>query len=334
MDVCLFPIGEVDISTQQVDQNFVNWIQNSASNAIRKHNRKNPIFKLWHLNGSLESYSEKQVLFSFYELDSPTESEVNIVKNNAKVLLSSNYSVNAFTNLGCDNVKFVPLGFDSTHFNQVAKESNPNNPIQFGMFGKLEPSRKRHLKILTSWVKKYGNQHGYILNCNLFNRFLDPNLQSKIIMEALRGERYWNINFLPYMETNSAYNKFINNNDIAIAMSGGEGWGLPEFQSVALGKHCVGLNAHAYKDWMTDKNTVLVNPSGKIPVYDNMFFRQGMEFNQGNIFDWNEEEFINGLEEAEKRFKNTPTNTEGLKLKERFTYAKMVDSIIETMNSL
>lgn len=334
MDVCLFPIGEIDISTQQVDQDFVNWIQNSANSAIKKHNRKNPIFKLWHLNGSLESFSEKQVLLSFYELDSPTESEVNIVKNNSKVLLSSTYAVSAFNKLGCSNVKFIPLAFDDIHFSSIKKDTNTNNIIQFGIFGKLEPSRKRHLKILTSWVKKYGNQHGYILNCNLFNRFLDPNLQSRIIMEALNGQRYWNINFLPYMETNSTYNKFINNNDIAIAMSGGEGWGLPEFQSVALGKHCVGLNAHAYKDWMTDKNTVLVNPSSKIPVYDNIFFKQGMEFNQGNIFDWSEEEFINGLEEAEKRFKDNPINTEGLKLKEHFTYTKMVDSIIEIINSL
>jgi hypothetical protein len=333
MDVVLFPIGEIDISSQKIDQNFADWIKNAATDAVKKHDRKNPIFKLWHIQGSLESFSEKQVLLSFYELDSPTPTEINIVKNNSSVLLSSNYSVNIFNNMGLDNVKFVPLAFDETHFNLIPKEGKTGD-IQFGMFGKLEPSRKRHLKILTSWVKKYGNKPGYMLNCNVFNRFLDPNIQSKIIMEALNGNRYWNVNFLPHMESNATYNKFINNNDIAIAMSGGEGWGLPEFQSVALGKHCVGLNAHAYKDWMNEKNAILINPSSKIPVYDNMFFRQGAETNQGNIFDWNEEEFISGLEQAEKRFKENPVNTEGLKLREQFTYKKTVDSILQIMNSL
>jgi hypothetical protein len=117
-------------------------------------------------------------------------------------------------------------------------------------------------------------------------------------------------------------------------MSGGEGWGLPEFQSVALGKHCVGLNAHAYKDWMTEENSVLVNPSGKIPVYDNIFFRQGAEINQGNIFDWDENEFISAMEIAEKRFRQNPENAAGLELQNKFTYKNMVNSILQLMNNL
>ena len=79
------------------------------------------------------------------------------------------------------------------YINLTEKEQN-NDIIQFGMFGKLEPSRKRHLKILTSWVKKYGNKQGYMLNCNIFNRFLDPNMQSQLITQALNGQKYWNIN--------------------------------------------------------------------------------------------------------------------------------------------
>jgi hypothetical protein len=206
--------------------------------------------------------------------------------------------------------------------------------FQFGLAGKLEPQRKRHLKVLSAWAKKYGNKPGYFLNCSIYNNFLDPNVQSQIISQALQGQRYWNINFLTYLPTNSAYNQFINNNDIILAMSGGEGWGLPEFQSVALGKHCVGLNAHAYKDWMTEKNSTLINPNGKIPVYDNIFFREGMEFNQGSIFDWDENEFISAMEIAENKFKENPENTEGLKLQQEFTYSKMTDSILNTLNSI
>ena len=136
------------------------------------------------------------------------------------------------------------------------------------------------------------------------------------------------------MPSNEMYNDLLNNTDIVLAMSGGEGWGLPEFQAVALGKHCIGLNAHAYKDWMDENNSVLIQPNGKIPCYDNIFFKQGLEFNQGNIFDWDDKEFLDGLDKVEQRFKNNPINEEGLKLQDKFTYSKMVDSILEIMKNI
>ena len=52
------------------------------------------------------------------------------------------------------------------------------------------------------------------------------------------------------MPTNTAYNDYLNSGDIIIGMSGGEGWGLPEFHSVALGKYGIILNAHAYKEFI------------------------------------------------------------------------------------
>lgn len=332
LDIRLFPIGNIDISTQKQDNNFVSWIQNSINSSYKEHKKTVPIFKLWHLNGSLESFSNKQVLLSFYEVDSPTETETNIIKNNEKVLFSSNYTVSLFKSMGVNNVDFIPLAFDNTHFKQTTKRNI--KAVQFGLFGKLEPQRKRHLKTIALWAKKYGNNPNYNLNCAIFNHFLEPQIQSQIISQALGGQNYFNINFLNYMPSNEMYNDLLNNTDIVLAMSGGEGWGLPEFQTVALGKHCLGLNAHAYKDWMTPENSVLIEPNGKIPCYDNIFFKEGLEFNQGQIFDWNEKDFLDGLDKVEKRYKENPNNIQGLKLQEQFTYSKMVDSILDIMKNI
>lgn len=332
VEIDLFPIGGVDLGTQKQDQEFNNWIQNSIISSYKSFSKTTPIFKLWHLNGSLESFSNKQVLLSFYEVDSPTPVEINVVKNNEKLLLSSKYAVNIFKSLGVENVEFLPLAFDSTHFKQVPKKNI--NGIQFGLFGKLEPQRKRHLKTISLWAKKYGNNPNYALNCAIFNHFIDPNIQTQMIQQALGGQNYFNINFLNYIPSNEAYNDLLNNTDIVLAMSGGEGWGLPEFQCVALGKHCVGLDAHSYKEWMTEENSVLVKPNSKIPCYDNIFFRQGDMYNQGNIFDWDEKEFSDALDKVENRFKNHSLNEEGLKLQEKFTYSKMVDSILEIMKNI
>jgi hypothetical protein len=116
-------------------------------------------------------------------------------------------------------------------------------------------------------------------------------------------------------------------------MSGGEGWGLPEFQSVAIGKHSVILNAHAYKEWANDKNSTLVEPSGKIEAYDNMFFNKGQPFNQGNLFDFNPDNFIDACEIAIKKTRSNKVNEEGLKLQDDFKSETLVDNILNIVKN-
>jgi hypothetical protein len=112
-------------------------------------------------------------------------------------------------------------------------------------------------------------------------------------------------------------------------MSGGEGWGLPEFHSIALGKHAVILNEHSYKEFANEDNSVLVESKGKIDSYDGKFFIEGAPFNQGQIFSWDEDDFIDGCEEAIKRFHSSPKNEAGLKLQEEFPLSKTVDTLLE-----
>ena len=330
-EINLFPIGNIDLSSQDQNVEFFNWIKSSIDSSLKEFKRTTPIFKLWHINGSLESFSNNQILLSFYEVDSPTKTEINIVDNNKLLLLSSNFSVETFSKTN-KNVQYIPLAFDKFNFRKTTPKQK--NGIQFGLFGKLEPSRKRHLKTLSLWAQKFGNNPNYVLNCAIFNPFLDPNVQSQMISQALNGVKYWNINFLNFMQGNNMYNDLLNNIDIVLAMSGGEGWGLPEFQSVALGKHCLGLNAHAYKEWMTENNSVLINPSGKIPVYDNIFFKEGFDFNQGTIYDWNEKDFLEGLDKVVSRFEQNPVNQNGLDLQSKFSSTKFVDNICSIIDNI
>jgi len=83
-----------------------------------------------------------------------------------------------------------------------------------------------------------------------------------------------------------------------------------------------------------EDNSVLVNPSDKVPVYDNFFFKQGMDFNQGSIFDWEEKDFLIGLDKVVEKFNNNPENKNGLKLQSEFSYEKMVNNILSIMQSI
>ena len=105
------------------------------------------------------------------------------------------------------------------------------------------------------------------------------------IAQITDRKSYGNVNFLPFMPKNSQVNDYLNSIDIDLGgMSGAEGWNLPSFNATCLGKWSIVLNCSAHKDWANEENCILLNPSGKEPVYDKIFFQEGSEFNQGNIY--------------------------------------------------
>jgi hypothetical protein len=112
-------------------------------------------------------------------------------------------------------------------------------------------------------------------------------------------------------------------------LSGAEGWNLPSFNATCLGKWSVVLNATSHKDWANSQNSILVYPSRKIPVYDNFFFSKGSEYNQGEIFDWNEDEVISAMQIAAS--KHGSVNIEGLNLSKEMTYKNTADKILSSI---
>lgn len=331
-EINLVPIGNPDLSTQtNITREFADWFQKSINQSLANHSRKSKIFKLWHLNGSFESYSNDQILLSFYELDQPTKIEINTVKNNYKVLFSSKETVDLYKGLGCKNVEYIPLAFDKYNFNKIDKTYFTDDRVVFNLVGKLE-KRKHHLKLIQLWANKFGNNKKYTLQCSIFNPFMKPEDQNNIISQAFQGKSFFNINFLPFMGQNQIYNDFLNSANIIIGMSGGEGWGLPEFHSVAIGKHAVIMNAHGYKSWANNENSVLVDPTSKIEAYDGIFFHKNQPYNQGNIYDFNGDDFISACELAIQRVEKNKVNNNGLKLQEEFSSKNLYNNILSYLN--
>lgn len=327
----IYIIGNVaDLKSQKTDIEFFNWIDKGIVSFLSQHDRKNPTFKLWHINGAMDFISDNQAIMTFHETDELTDAEANILKNNKKVIVTSNYTKDVFLSKNI-NAHYVPLGFDDVNFSNINRKYYNDERVVFTLNGKFE-HRKRHSKIISSWIKKFGNNKKYFLQCAVYNPFINDRANNDLLLNALGYKKYFNVSFLKVMEKNSEYNDHLNSGNIVIGMSGGEGWGLPEFQSVAIGKHAVILNAHAYKDWANTKNSVLVDPSKKIDCYDGIFFGKGGNFNQGQIFDWEEDNFISACEEAVKRVQNNPLNEEGIKLQENFSYKKVYEKILKILD--
>jgi glycosyltransferase involved in cell wall biosynthesis len=332
-DFSFFPIGgNLDFSCfDKTSDETKKLIVKKAEDAPLKFDRKDPHFKLWHISGSHASMSDKRILMTFFELDSITDTEKNILRNHDIIMVTSKFTKQVFEeHISGVPVVYCPLGFDETHFSTVSKRAYPNDIISFSIFGKLE-KRKHHVKAIQGWLKKFGNSHKHVLNLHVYNPHLTPEQNNALMNNLFQGKRYFNVNVQGYVQTLTELNQGYNACDIVIDMSGGEGFSLPSFHCIGLGKHGVLHNCSAISDWANEENAVLVQPTGKEEVYDGMFFQKGGKFNQGNIFTWNEEDYLSALDSAVERYTKNPINDAGKKLKEDFSWKKCATKILETI---
>ena len=329
MSVGHFPIGQLDASAyDKLTDDFKKWLQDSVNNRFDILKKDVPSLQLWHLNGSENRLNNNQYLITFYEVNKPTKIEKNLVKLQDHVFFSSKYAESSFREAGCTNISSIPVGFDPD-FHKTGKEYLKDK-IHFGLLGKFE-KRKHTAQILKTWAETYGDNYDYQLTCCISNPFLKPEELNRSINQALGGKRYGNINFLPFLKSNSEVNEFMNAIDIDLSgLSGAEGWNLPAFNATCLGKWSMVLNATSHKDWATEDNAILIEDNGTMPSVDGKFFHEGAPFNQGDFYTFDIDELSYKMKEAESKCKEP--NIEGEKLKDKFSYSVMLDQILSRIN--
>lgn len=332
IDISYFPIGQPDLTAfNKINPDFVSWIQNSANNAVSTYKRSNPTLKQWHINGSHESVGKEQVLFTFHEVDAITPVERNILNNQKAVIVSSQETKEVFEDGGVTiPVHFVPLGYDAEYFNRLNKSYYPENITVWLLAGKFE-FRKSTQDVIRAWIKKFGNNPGHMLHLSIFNPFFKPEDNARLFEAACEGKRYFNINYIGYTKTLTELNDLYNSADIVMDMSRGEGWSLPAFHTVGLGKHAIIHNASSLKGWANNDNAILVEPSGKVKAVDGLFFSGQGPFNVGNFWNWNEADLIVAFDKVLERKNKNKINYAGLELQNKFTWQKTMDQILNVL---
>lgn len=326
-DVGLF-LSNKDVSAYQVGNNFKEWLERGIERRWEFLNSDVPVLKLWHLNGSEKALSNNQTLLTFYECSEPTPAEVAIAKRQKNCVFSSSYAANLFEEKGATNVSSIHVGFDDS-FSPSKKRYLPDDVIHFGLMGKFE-KRKHTEAIIKTWLSKYGNNRKYLLSCCVTNPFFNAEQMRAILQNCLGGKSYSNINFLPYLPSNKEVNEFMNSVDIDLTgLSLSEGWNLPAFNMTCMGKWSIVGNHTAHTDWATSHNAIIVEPNGKTPCYDGVFFNKGGDFNQGDFFSYEEGAIEAALEIACHKAKTE--NPHGKKLAHDMSYKKMVSKIVEIL---
>lgn len=321
-----FPIGQsIDFSPfDRASDDFKSWVQDRAKDRLLEVEKEIPTLKMWHILQGEQRITPKQYLYTFYELDSPTAVERSLVNLQDHTFFSSSHAHNCFQNIGCSDTSPVPIGFDEDFFE--TEKVYHKDKIHFVLMGKFE-KRKHTSKIIKLWLKKYGNNNDYQLTCAITNPFFKKEQMQQIIAQTMEGKSYFNINFLPYLNTNSEVNELMNSADIDLTgLSGAEGWNLPSFNMTCLGKWSMVLNATSHKDWATSENSILMESNKKIPAEDGLFFKAGQDYNQGNINDFDVDYFLSKMDEAVKKCQEP--NTKGRELKDKFSYKKTIDCIL------
>ncbi len=322
----IFPIGPVQLNSFNIPPQFENWLKENISNSLERYKKSDTTITLWHINGSHKRLSDKTILWTAHETDQLTETEKNILLMYDQVLVTSSYSKNVFQESGV-NADVCFNFFDKHHFHKVEREYKGFEDVTtYSLIGKME-KRKLTIPIILAWAKCFGGSHKHRLNCSIHNHFMKPEQQQQMIENNFGGQVPFNINILPFTEKNSKFNEVMNAADVDLSgLSGAEGWNLPHFNMLCLGKQAISLDEHAHRDYTGESGAKLVSPLRKQEIYDGMFFKKGDKFNQGNMFTWREDEVIKSILEIDKVAKER--NTDGEKLKDKFTVEFTVDKLL------
>ncbi len=321
----IFLIGNPDLRSFNQDVNFQYWLDGCLKKAQREFTKDQATISLWHISGSHKRITNKSILWTVHECDTLTPTEINILSKHDQVLVTSNYSKEVFNSYGI-GAEVCPNYFDHLHFKPI--EVPKPDAITFGVFGKLE-KRKHTRNTIVSWANQFGNKKEYRLVCCIWNAFINNDLQAQEINHWFGGKCPYNITFLNFQEKNEEYNKILNSIDVGIFLSGAEGFNIPALTCLALGKQCIVLNAHAHKDFATEENAILVEPSGKEDISDGIFFQKGAEFNQGEMYKFSQEDAHEAYEKAVDKIKNgCIVNEAGFRLQEDFSVKNTVDTLL------
>jgi hypothetical protein len=328
----LFDIGNPDLRVfDKLNNNdeFIGFINNLRANPLERFSRKMSHFRLWHVNGSENLPSNKNTLFTFYELDSPTKSEINILQNFDNVIVSSDYTKEILNDYLDVPIHVVPLFFDDLHYSINNERSKIPSDVCVWNIGPIKWERRKWTeKVIRTWVKKFAGNSQHILNIACYNPFVNPEGNNAFLANCLNNNKPHNVNIQGYMESLLQCNNYLNFCDIYLEGAGAEGWSLPSFTALCLGKHGLIHDCTGMKMWANKENSVLIESESKESSIDNIFFHPNQPFNQGNIFSWNEDKWIEGMEKVYERWKKNKINEEGVKLREKFTRKKFVDFIL------
>lgn len=320
-DLSVFPIGPITIDQQEIP-NLINDIN-------RLYSSKNPSIKIYHEFALIDFPGSPRIGFPIFELDDfplkkngPIEINVkNVLKQCDILCVASNWAKQVLLNhniLNSDSIKVVPLGVDRSIFYH-----EKSNKKVFLSIGKTE-------------IRK---SHDILIKC--FNKAFDREVELWIMWdnpfftkeEKVEWEQYYKsfkcadrIKFIPRVNSHMEVANIMRQASVGVFPYKAEGWNLELLEMMSCGKVVIATNYSGPTEYINNKNSILLEPTGMIDAFDGKWFLGG-----GKWAKISEDDLIEKMRLALEMSENIIYNTEGIETAKRLTWTNTIKKLNEIL---
>ncbi len=274
-EVSLFPIGQIEVKTQQDFDIIKRCVDKSTLPDF-----DSPCIRIWHQHDMSQFVGKGQhIAFPFFELNKFSSLEKHHLNSVDSIFVTSSWAKEICLrelNHADDNIKVVPLGVDINIFRPL-EPNNVGKTIFFNC-GKWE-KRKGHDILPEIFNTAFNDDDDVELWMMNSNPFLDEegnNKWKRLYIESNIGHK---IRFIDRLNTQQEVYNIMEKVDCGIFPSRAEGWNLELLEMMSCGKSVITTNYSAHTEFCDKENAYLVNIETEEVANDGVFFR-------GDIGDW------------------------------------------------
>lgn len=265
-----------------------------------------PTLNIWFADALHLFTGSPRIGFPVFETDLLNEVEIDHISNTPHILLPSKWAegvvCNSFYYYGAEQL------LSDTQFHVVGEGFNPaifkprevaENHMTVGWhrpyiqnIGKWE-ARKGHPELIEA-MGKIADQGYSCTLVGMWGNLFQPDWQvhagHHLTQHGFRqtsagvyDKNKVKVVLAARVETHMDIANIISMCDFGVYPHKGEGWGLPILETMGSGKPVVATNYSGPSEYLNDASGILIEPSGKAPIYDSVFFPQGRTGNWATI---------------------------------------------------
>jgi glycosyltransferase involved in cell wall biosynthesis len=325
----LWPIGGLECQQE---------LRNSVQNALNRqleYSKNDPTLRIYHQFSLAERPAGNPTFgFPIFELRQFTPQEKVHLNSVDHLLVASAWGKEVIGDNGINvPVTVVPLGVDRTIFHEGVPTSRlgeiVNNTTIFLNIAKWEV-RKGHDILPEVFRMAFSPTDNVKLVMHPHNPFIgDENKRWQDYYKSILGDQ---VIFTPgRFGSTQDMARLIADSDCGLYPSRAEGWGLPELETLSMGKWLIGTNYAGHTEFLNNENSLLTTPEGYEPAHDKpWFYGQGewAKLSQDNL-----DELVNYMRLVHKMKQDgqLKLNTHGVETAKRLSWQNTANIIREAL---
>lgn len=325
--VAYFPIGNVDWPG---DNNFQSSVDQAIANA-QEYNSSAPSIRIWHQH-ELDMFpgKGKRIGWPIFELNKFNKRELHNLSNVDELIVCSDWAKDVITENGIKvPVTVAPLGVDPEVFFVDEEERKKRAYWQkdttiFINMGKWE-KRKGHEELIAAFCNAFkpgDDVELWMINHNPFIGNENIAWKRKYANTPMVGH----IKFFPRLENQDQIRKMFNHVDCGVFPSHAEGWNLEIPELMACGAHIISTNYSGHTQFLTEKNSLMLDVTGMEPAVDGKWFN-----GQGEWATFSTEQLAAHMQtvHARKQSGELGLNVEGIETAKKLSWNNTIEHVLD-----